>query len=102
VVSVKANQAELLRSLQLSEQYLKPLSEHEQSNQGRGRQEHRCIRVYSPELIDFQRWIDVKSVLCIERWGECEGKAYSHKAYAISSVATSVSQWQDIIRGLGH
>jgi hypothetical protein len=54
--------------------------------------------VYSPELIDSQRWIGVKSVLCIERWGEREGKAYPHKAYAISSVATSASQWQGIVR----
>jgi hypothetical protein len=55
--------------------------------------------VYFPELIDSQRWIGIKSVLCIERWGEREGKAYPHKAYAISLVATSASQWQGIIRG---
>jgi predicted transposase YbfD/YdcC len=54
--------------------------------------------VYRPELIEDPRWVGVKSILCIERWGERQGKPYAHKSYAISSVATSASQWQETIR----
>lgn len=98
VVTVKENQPTLYQSLQTTETYLKPVSEHQQTNRGRGRQEHRLLKVYRPEMVDSDLWVGVKSVLCIERWGERQGKPYHHKAYAISSVATSAAQWQPIIR----
>ena len=99
LVAVKSNQRRLYKHLQTYSQYLKPIAEHTDSQQYRGRQEHRSVKVYRPARLVLQEWEAVKSVLCLERWGTRKGKDYHHYAYYISSTATCAHQWQLLVRG---
>lgn len=99
LVAVKRNQAKLYEHLETFERHLQPISEHEQQTWGRGRHEHRRVKVYSPSGLDEMGWVGVHSILCVERWGTRAGKAYANKVYYISSALTSAEQWQSVIRG---
>lgn len=99
LVAVKQNQSKLYQHLETFDRYLQPLSQDEQANRGRGRQEHRRVKVYAPAGLDEMEWVGVQSILCVERWGNRQGKDYESKAYYISSALTSAAQWQSLIRG---
>jgi predicted transposase YbfD/YdcC len=45
-----------------------------------------------------QQWQAIESIVCVERWGNRQGKDYQHRAYYISSVATSAHRWQALVR----
>lgn len=98
VVAVKSNQFKLYQHLETFDRHLDPLPEHEEQTLGRGRQENRRVKVYQASGLVETQWVGVQSILCVERWGICQGKAYMRKAYYISSVLTSASRWQSIIR----
>lgn len=57
------------------------------------------VKVYVPSGLDEMGWIGVQSILCVERWGTRDGKAYENKMFYISSALTSAEQWQSVIRG---
>ncbi|PZD70202.1 hypothetical protein C1752_16973 [Acaryochloris thomasi RCC1774] len=98
LVAVKSNQGRLYQHLQTYTQYLKPIAEHTHRQHQRGRNEHRCIKVYRPVGLALEEWEAIESVLCVERWGTRKGKDYHHRAYYISSVLTSPQQWQSLVR----
>lgn len=98
LVAVKSNQRRLYNHLQTYFECLKPIAEHTHSTRGRGRDEHRCIKVYEPVGIAVQEWEAIRCVLCVQRWGTRQGKTYHNTAYYISSTATSPQQWQSLIR----
>lgn len=98
LVAVKSNQGRLYKHLQTYRQYLKPIAEHIHRQQRRGRNEHRCVKVYRPVGLALAEWAAIESVLCVERWGTRAGKDYHHIAYYISSVSTSPHQWQLLVR----
>lgn len=98
LVAVKSNQGRLYQHLQTYTQYLKPIAENTHRQQKRGRNEHRCVKVYRPEDLARKEWEAIASVLCVERWGTRKGKDYHHRAYYISSVSTSPHQWQSLVR----
>lgn len=98
LVAVKGNQGRLYEHLQTYFECLNPTAEYTHSTRGRGRDEHRCIKVYQPVGIAVQEWEAIRSVLCVQRWGTRKGKEYHNTAYYISSAATSPHQWQSLIR----
>ena len=99
LVAVRGNQGKLYEHLQTFERHLRPISQQEQVNRGRGRCEHRRVKVYSPSGFEEMGWVGVQSILCVERWGTRKGKAYEHQVYYISSILTSAKQWLALIRG---
>lgn len=98
LVAVKGNQGRLYQHLQIYFECLKPIAEHTHFIRGRGRVEHRCIKVYQPVGIALKEWEAIRSVLCVQRWGTRQGKEYHHTAFYISSAATSPQQWQSLIQ----
>lgn len=99
LVAVKSNQARLYRHLQTYREYLQPIDEYGDEHQGRGRREHRCVKVYRPVGLALQECKAINSVLCVERWGQRQGKDYHHSAYYISSALTCAHQWLSLVRG---
>lgn len=67
--------------------------------QQHGRQEHRQVSVFSATGIDTQRWPGAKTVLCVERQRCSQGKCSTHRAYYLSSVATTARVWMERVRG---
>jgi predicted transposase YbfD/YdcC len=100
LVAVKANQRRLYRQLETLVAYRHPRQssttplEHQH-----GRQEQRQLKVYSIQGIDTQRWLGAKTVLCVERQRCCRGKCSRHRAYYLSSVATTAAIWMEMVRG---
>jgi len=47
----------------------------------------------------LEEWVEIKSILCVERWGTRKGKDYHHTAYYISSALTGAHQWLSWVRG---
>ena len=99
VVAVKRNQQKLYEHLQTFEQYLRPVAEHTHHTCCRGREEYRRVKVYQACGFDEMKWVGVKSIVCVERWGRRQGKDYRRKVFYISSILTAPQQWQSLIRG---
>ena len=99
LVCVKANQKQLYKHVQTFERYLEQLAKHIHNTHARGRREYREVKVYSPNHLEEQGWIGVRSIVCVERWGRRKEKDYRHKMFYLSSLLTSASNWQSIIRG---
>ena len=67
--------------------------------QHRGRLETRRVSVFSAVGVDTDRWPQVKTIVCVDRQRQSEGKCTTHRAYYISSVSASSKTWMTIIRG---
>ncbi|MBW4651823.1 MAG: ISAs1 family transposase [Kaiparowitsia implicata GSE-PSE-MK54-09C] len=64
-----------------------------------GRQEQRLVKVYAAKGIDPQHWLGAKTVLCVERRRCTSVKCSIHRAYYLSSVATTATLWNTMVRG---
>ncbi|MEM9009428.1 MAG: ISAs1 family transposase [Cyanobacteria bacterium P01_F01_bin.86] len=100
VVTVKGNQARLHRQVESIVTHCKalqaPLIIQEQH---RGRLETRHVSVFSAADIDTEQWPEVKTIVCVDRHRQSQGKCTQHRAYYISSVSAASQAWMRIIRG---
>lgn len=100
LVAIKANQGKLYRQVEAIATY-RPAQQPSLTvqDQHHGRQERRELRVFPVAGIDTQQWPGAKTVVCVERQRLCQGKCSTHRAYYLSSVATTASAWMEMIRG---
>ncbi|MGF1535334.1 MAG: ISAs1 family transposase [Elainellaceae cyanobacterium] len=100
LVAVKSNQKKLYSQLSAIADHR---SEQQPSattvEQQHGRYERRQVRVFSAAGIDTGQWPGAKAVLCIERQQTRRGKRSIHKAYYLTSVATTAAAQLAAIRG---
>jgi len=100
LVAVKANQGRLYRQLEALVAYRPPRQSSTPSLEHQhGRKEQRQVMVYSAKGLDTQRWRGVKTVLCVERYRCYQGQDSTHRAFYLSSVATTASLWMEMVRG---
>lgn len=100
LVTIKGNQGRLHRQVEAIATYRQPQQpSFIVQQQQHGRQEHRQVSVFSATGIDIQRWPGAKTVLCVERKRCCRGKCSTHRAYYLSSVATTARAWMEMVRG---
>ena len=100
LVALKANQAKLHHHVESIVAHCKPcFPAFETHDQQRGRHERRCVTVFEPMGIDTDQWPQVRSVLCLERETTRNGKTTCHRAYYISSLATTPRHWMELVRG---
>lgn len=99
-MAVKRNQDKLYRHLHAIVQHC-PCQQPSitLSQQQHGRREERHLSVFCAVGIDTTQWPGVKTVLCVERHREEQGRGSPHRAYYISSVATTAHAWMDMVRG---
>jgi predicted transposase YbfD/YdcC len=64
-----------------------------------GRHEQRWVTAYSADGIDPQRWRGAKTILCVERRRCTPNKCSIHQSYYLSSIATTATLWNDMVRG---
>lgn len=55
--------------------------------------------VYRPAGLALAQWSGIQTILCVERWGDRNGKEYHHIAYYIRSALTCARQWLSLVRG---
>lgn len=100
LVAVKENQGKLYRQIETLIRYRRPRQIASTPFECQhGRQEQRLVRVYSAKGIDPQRWLGAKTVLCVERRRCTSVKCSIHRAYYLSSVATTAALWNTMVRG---
>ena len=100
LVAVKGNQGKLYRQIQTLVHYRQPRQTAATPCECQhGRQEQRLVKVYSANGIDTQRWLGAKTVLFVERRRGTPEKCSIHQAYYLSSVATTATLWNDMVRG---
>ena len=100
VVAVKANQGKLYRQLETIVRYRQPRQTASTPFECQhGRQEQRLVSVYSAQGIDPQRWQGAKTILCVERRRCTADHCSIHRAYYLSSIATTARLCHDMVRG---
>ncbi len=100
LVALKANQPRLYRQVTAITEDCPPLFPPlTRCHQQHGRQEQRCLRVFSAHHINAEQWPQVRTLLCIDRQTTCQGQTRQHRAYYISSVQTAPAQWMNLIQG---
>ena len=100
VVSVKANQGKLYHQLETIVRYRQPRQTASTPFECQhGRQEQRLVSVYSAHGIDPQRWQGAKTILCVERRRCTTDHCSIHRAYYLSSIATTARLCNGMVRG---
>ncbi|NEQ42775.1 MAG: ISAs1 family transposase [Leptolyngbya sp. SIOISBB] len=100
VVAVKENQGKLYRQIETIIRYRQPRQTASTPFEcHHGRQEQRRVSVYSAQGIDPQRWQGTKTILCVERRRCTPDKCSIHRAYYLSSLATTARLWNNMVRG---
>lgn len=100
VVAVKENQRKLYRQLETIVRYRQPRQTASTPFECQhGRQEQRLVSVYSAQGIDPQRWQGAKTILCVERRRCTTERCSIHRAYYLSSIATTAKLCNDMVRG---
>ena len=100
VVAVKANQGKLYRQLETIVRYRQPRQTASSPFEcHHGRQEQRRVSVYSAHGIDPQRWQGAKTILCVERRRGTPEHCSIHRAYYLSSIATTARLCNAMVRG---
>jgi predicted transposase YbfD/YdcC len=100
VVAVKANQGKLYHQLETIVRYRQPRQTASTPFECQhGRQEQRLVSVYSAQGIDPQRWQGAKTILCVERRRCTADHCSIHRAYYLSSIATTARLCHDMVRG---
>lgn len=100
LVAVKENQGKLYRQIETLVRYRRPRQTAAPPVECQhGRQEQRLVKVYSAKGIDPQRWLGAKTILCVERRRCTPNKCSIQQAYYLSSVATTATLWNEMVRG---
>lgn len=100
VVAVKANQGKLYRQIETIVRYRRPRQIASTPFEGHhGRQEQRLLSVYCAQGINLQRWSAAKTILCVERRRCTADHCSLHRAYYLSSIATTARLCNDVVRG---
>jgi len=99
LVAVKGNQGKLYEHLQSIVQHCPAQQPTLSITEQHGRREHRQIQVFSAVGLEERHWPGVKTVVCVERQREEQGRCSTHTAYYISSVATTARAWMEMVRG---
>lgn len=86
LVQVKGNQPNLLKALKETAETQKPISTYENKEKSRGRNEHRKVLLFKPIDSIPPGWIELNSIIHVERIAKRKGKITNEKTFYISSL----------------
>lgn len=81
LVCVKANPARLDQSIELQWQHGQPVSHYQQQQHSHGRSVKRVVQVFEPLGEFAQAWIDLRSLISVERYRLRQAKPFDQRHY---------------------
>jgi hypothetical protein len=101
MVGVKANQPRLMNAIeQLAQEHI-PLDIDEDYERTRDRLTHRKVQVFNDVTGIDPDWLNVQSLIRVQRWGTRSAKPFESTSYFISSLSCDASRFAQGIRGHG-
>jgi predicted transposase YbfD/YdcC len=98
VITVKKNQPTLHQALDTQSISTPPKSVHTYHDSRHGRQVQRTLQVFDPPETLDPTWVEVKSIVRVDRSGTREGKPFSETLFYISSLDLKAAAFNQLIR----
>jgi len=99
LVALKKNQNKLFNQVKTLTNLTEPDSRCLTKEQSHGRQVTRQVAVFKNNVISWESWSHIQSLIKVDRWGWRGKKSYQETAYYISSISADAQTFDQRIRG---